>query len=73
MIDYTNCNIDKVSIHQVGNKTNEEELNISKNQLDISDSKVRELLFKFFLNPFGSPEFFSFTFTNKDSNQYPYW
>jgi hypothetical protein len=66
MIDYTNCNIEKVSVHSIGNKTNGEELYLSKSILDTSDLKVRELLFKFFLTPFSNPEFYSFTFTNED-------
>lgn len=66
MIDYTNTIIEKVSVHSVGNKTNGEELQLSKTLLDTSDEKVRELLFKFFLTPFSTPEFYSFTFTNED-------
>ncbi len=66
MLDYTNCNIDKVSVHHVGNKTNGEEILLSKKTLDISDSKLRELLFQYFLYPFPGNEFFSFTFTNQD-------
>lgn len=66
MNDYTNCNIEKVSVHSVGNKTNSEELHLSKTLLDISDNKVNELLFRFFLSPFPNPEFHSFTFTNED-------
>ena len=66
MIDYTNTDIEKVSVHTVGNKTNGEELLLSKSLLNISDLKVRELLFKFFLSPFTSPEFYSFTFSNED-------
>lgn len=66
MIDYTNSNIEKVSVHNVGNRINDEKLKLSKSVLDISDGKVRELLFKFFFTPFTSPEFYSFTFTNED-------
>jgi len=66
MIDYTNCNIEKISVHTIGNKTNGEGLRLSKSLLDTSDLRVRELLFKFFLNPFSNPEFHSFTFTNED-------
>ncbi len=66
MIDYTNTAIEKVSVHTVGNKTNGEELRLSKSLLDTSDLKVRELLFKFFLDPFTTPEFYSFTFSNED-------
>lgn len=66
MIDYTNTDIEKVSVHTVGNKTNGEELHLSKSLLDTSDLRVRELLFKFFLTPFENPEFYSFSFTNDD-------
>jgi hypothetical protein len=67
-IDYTVSNIEKVSVHSVGNITKNEELHLSKSVLDISDLKIRELLFKFFLTPFTTPEFYSFTFTNENFN-----
>lgn len=66
MIDYTNTDIEHVSVHTVGNKTKGEELHLSKSVLDTSEPRVRELLFKFFLNPFENPEFYSFSFTNDD-------
>ncbi len=66
MIDNTKSNIDKVSVHYVGNKTNGGELRLSKSLLDTSDMAVRELLIKYFLSPFSEPEFHSFTFTNDD-------
>jgi len=66
MIDHTNSNIEQVSVHHVGNKTNEQELTLSKTLLDISDEKATELLSKFFLSPFSAPEFYSFTFSNQD-------
>ena len=71
MIEYANCNIEKVSVHNVGNKTNEQELYLSKSLLDTSDEKVTELLSKFFLAPFSAPEFHSFTFTNQDFTMNP--
>ena len=66
MIENTNSNIDRVSVHSVGNKTNGGELRLSKFLLDTSDVAVRELLSRFFLSPFSDPEFHSFTFTNED-------
>jgi len=66
MIDNTNSNIDRVSVHSVGNKTNDGELRLSKSLLDTSDMSVRELLNKFFLSPFSDPEFHAFTFSNDD-------
>ena len=66
MISYTDTTIEKVSVHQVGNKTNEEELRLSKTMLNIADLNVRQLLSRFFLTPFSNPEFYSFTFSNDD-------
>ncbi len=66
MIEYTNSIIEKVSVHNVGNKTNGEALHLSKSLLDISDEKVRELLSKFFLTSFSNPEYHSFTFSNEE-------
>ncbi|MCK9220134.1 MAG: nucleoid-associated protein [Bacteroidales bacterium] len=66
MIDYTNSNIEAVAVHSIGNKTNGEELRLSKSLLNTSGLKVRELLLKFFLSPFSDPEFYSFSFTNDD-------
>ncbi|MFY9309382.1 MAG: nucleoid-associated protein [Bacteroidia bacterium] len=71
MLDYTNCTINKVSVHHVGNKTNGEDLVLSKSTLDISDTDVKELLLRFFLFPMTSNELFTFTFTNGDFNMNP--
>src|SRR5690606_30763356 len=71
MIDYTNCNIERLSVHRVGNKTNGEELRCSKNPLEISDLNLRELLISYFLKPFTTPEFYNFTFSNGDFNLNP--
>jgi hypothetical protein len=65
-MDHTNSNIEQVSVHQVGNKANQEPLKLSKSPLDISDDKLRELLTRYFLPPFSSREYHSFTFTNGD-------
>jgi len=71
MIDYSCANIEKVSVHHVGNKTNDEDLFLSKSVIDISDLMTRELLLKFFLTSFSAPEFYSFTFTNNDFSMNP--
>ncbi len=71
MIDYINCNIERVSVHKVGNKTADEELHLSKIPLDIADDKLEELLAKYFLKPFVEAEFYNFTFSNGDFNMNP--
>lgn len=66
MLDYTECAIETISVHRVGNKTNDEELILAKSVLDNTDTQLRELLHAFFLRPFSSNEFYSFTFSNGD-------
>lgn len=66
MLDHLNSNIEKISVHRIGNKNNGEELFLSDDELDTGDARLRELLVKFFLTPFSNPEFYRFTFSNKD-------
>lgn len=66
MLDFTNCNIELVSVHNIGNKTNGENLLLSKNIIDIKDIKLRELLLRYFIRPFSSPEYYNFTFSNNN-------
>ncbi len=66
MIEYANCNIAQIAVHQIGNKANEEALHLSDSPLELQDERLRELLLRFFLSPFVEPEFFAFTFTNGD-------
>ena len=66
MLDYSTCTLNKVAVHQVGNKTNDEELVLSKAPLDIADEKLSQLLINFFFHSFTSPEYYSFTFSNDD-------
>ncbi|NOT73912.1 MAG: nucleoid-associated protein [Cyclobacteriaceae bacterium] len=66
MIDYSDCNLEKVSVHQVGNITREETLFLSKSELAIPNEKLLALVKQFFLSPFTHPEFYSFSFSNED-------
>lgn len=66
MLDYTNTVLEKVSVHHVGNKTNGEQLSLSKNPVNIESNAVKELLLNYFLSSFTVPEFYSFTFSNGD-------
>jgi len=71
MVDYSNCNIDLVSVHEVGNKTNDEELTTSKEPLDIADDTLRNYLKQYFLTNFKMDEFYSFTFSDGDHTMNP--
>ena len=67
MLDFENSDIVNLIAHQVGNKTNDEELILSGSLLNIENSHLRELLIKYFLNSFkDTEELYSFTFSNGD-------
>lgn len=71
MIDHSNCKITHVSAHRVGNKINGETLHTSAEPADISDSRLRDTLVKYFVGHFHTPELFGFTFSNGDFKQNP--
>lgn len=66
MIDFQDGHIEQLSVHKVGNKTNEEDIYLSKSLMDISENKLRELLLKYFLKPFPETEYYNFSFTDND-------
>jgi hypothetical protein len=50
-----------VIVHKVGNPSRGEELKLSANALTLNDELVRQMLTKFFLNPFNENEHYQFT------------
>jgi hypothetical protein len=71
MFDFTNCDIELISVHHVGNKTNEEELVASTSLLDISDELLKGTLLRFFTQPFANTELYNFTSSNGDLAENP--
>ena len=66
MIDSTNSHIEQVSVHNIGNKKNDEELVLSKATIDTTDLRLKNLLVRYFLSPFSDMEFYNFSFSNDD-------
>jgi hypothetical protein len=66
MIDYSGCTFQNISIHHVGNKTNGEDLIVSKSKLDSCDKNLTGILSQYFFASFSNPEFYNFTFSNQD-------
>lgn len=66
MIDTINSKVSHITAHHIGNKLENDELFLSKEPLDISDTTLKELFVHFFLLSFKSPEYYSFTFSNDD-------
>ncbi|MBZ4189176.1 nucleoid-associated protein [Niabella beijingensis] len=51
--------ITHIAVHKVGNQSEEEYLTLSKKELAV-DPEVKELMTRYFLNPFKSEEYFQF-------------
>lgn len=61
MLDFNDASIDKIVVHKIGNKYQEEDLVVSESELKLKDEILYDLLSKFFLKSFTSEEFFKFT------------
>lgn len=71
MIDPASSSIQQISVHYIGNKTNGEDLIVSKTPLATVNNQLQELLLRYFLTPFTQPEYYHFTFSNGDFNMNP--
>ncbi|MFL5728495.1 MAG: nucleoid-associated protein, partial [Cytophagaceae bacterium] len=63
MFNFHDSTLNSLAISFVGNKSREEQLKISKSLIEV-DQPIRDLLVKYFLGPFKSNEFFTFTHTS---------
>ncbi len=70
-IDFTICTISAMSVHEVGNRTNNGQIYASTDPLDIEDEHLTGLLQHYFLKPFTQQEFWQFTSSNDDLNLNP--
>lgn len=66
MLNYSSATLSSISAHTIGNKTNGEDLIVSKNVLEIEDDELRERMMTYFLSSFTSSEFYHFTSTDGD-------
>lgn len=60
MLKFSDAELSKLSIHQVGNKTNEEGIIVSQEGVAI-DGSIAGLLTTYFTKPFKAHEFYNFT------------
>jgi hypothetical protein len=71
MFEYSICNIDAIAAHKIGNKTNGGDIILSQEEVRIGSDRLMELLRRYFLSHFKSPEFFAFTFSNGELEMNP--
>ena len=60
MFNFDDINLDRIVVHNVGNKHLEEPLKLSKKEIQLDDDDVRDILLKYFLSAFNKEEFYNF-------------
>lgn len=65
MFNFIEVNLEKLVIHQVGNKLRDEGVHVSPTALEMRDGNIEELLLKYFLTSFKDKSFYKF-FHEKD-------
>lgn len=60
MLNFSETYIHKLAIHKVGNKANDEDVQLSENCITI-EGEMNDLLTRYYLAPFKTDEFYSFT------------
>lgn len=63
--------LEKAVAHRVGSKHDDGSVIISEREIPVYTGNAGELLHRYFLKPFTTPEFFKFTFTNDDFEMNP--
>lgn len=61
MIDFSNVRLAKTFVHKVGNKSREEGIKFSDNELNLGSELMKDLLLKYFLSPFKNEIFYNFS------------
>lgn len=68
MLNFSNATLDKIVVHGVGSKTEEDELQLSKAAINNLDEMTQAVLLSYFLKPFKTDEFYNFDTENLDAN-----
>ncbi|MEN7546843.1 nucleoid-associated protein [Rapidithrix thailandica] len=61
MLNFQDIELAELVIHKVGNKIQEEPLNLSQRPVPVGDEALLEVLSKYFLTPFKEPNYYQFT------------
>ncbi len=66
MLDFTDTCLDRIVIHHVGNKNNDEGLKLSKEEMSFKEDTIKEILLKYFLSSFRSDLFYNFNIDDEN-------
>lgn len=68
MIDFTETTIEKIVIHRIGNKHDNQGVELSQSEIEIRDESTLNILLSFFLAPFKAPDLFQFNISNSSED-----
>jgi len=68
MYDFSKAQLQKLVVHNIGNKYEEESLELSKQSMNIADQAIEQVLFNYFFSPFKKDELYNFH--HEDSLEY---
>ena len=71
MIQTSECRLENISAHLIGNKYKQEQLVLSDGPVKVTDPQLSEILEHYFLSHFTSPEYFSFKISDADGQKNP--
>jgi hypothetical protein len=60
MFNFTDVSLNRIVVHNIGNRTEEKGVNLSKSEMNIHDNTVEDILKQYFLSQFKSEYFFGF-------------
>lgn len=66
MINRVEANLNQVVVHQLGKKSEGEDVTFSQELIDISNADIHQTLLQYFIDTFKEPDFFTFTFNDGD-------
>lgn len=67
MFNFSETRIKKIVVHNIGNKAEEQGLQLSKSEINIIDESIEDILLSYFLKPFKTDEFYKFDLETEHS------
>ncbi len=61
MFNFTDVSLNQIVVHNIGSRPDDNGVKLSKNQMQVNDPDVENILKQYFLSPFKPDYFFSFT------------
>ncbi|HAM97811.1 MAG TPA: hypothetical protein DCQ26_04310 [Marinilabiliales bacterium] len=61
MFDFSDVSLNQIVVHNIGNRTEEEGVKLSKGEMNITDATVEDILKQYFLSTFKNDYFYSFS------------